>query len=140
MKKLKIGKRNIFIIECVLVWKGWCVNIFGTLWVRSSKSLNVTLVNHEMIHTAQQHELGYVFFYIFYLIEWLFRLLILRNVKKSYRAISFEREAYANANNLEYLKARKHFSWVKYFWNKTKRLSNKFRQSLFIVSIGKKIS
>lgn len=28
--------------------------------------------------------------------------------------ISFEREAYTNDNNLEYLKDRKYFAWIKY--------------------------
>ena len=33
---------------------------------------------------------------------------------KAYRSISFEQEAYDNQNNLNYLKNRKRFNWVKY--------------------------
>jgi len=34
--------------------------------------------------------------------------------KTAYMNISFEREAYTNDNNLEYLKDRKYFAWIKY--------------------------
>jgi len=32
----------------------------------------------------------------------------------AYRNISFEREAYDNDDNLNYIKERKHYSWLKY--------------------------
>ena len=52
-------------------------------------------------------ELLFIFFYIIYFLEWIVRLFINTN---AYRSISFEKEAYSNENNLEYLKTRKHFS------------------------------
>lgn len=89
------------------------INLFGILFVRKNVILTDRIINHESIHTAQIKELLYVFFYIFYLIEWLFKLLKL--FLKSYYNISFEREAYQNEENLEYLKSRKRFGFLKYF-------------------------
>ena len=68
-------------------------------------------MNHERIHTAQQREMLYVFFYLAYLLEWLVRLPMRGN---AYRNISFEREAYANQRDLDYLQRRRHFAWRGY--------------------------
>lgn len=56
-------------------------------------------------------EMGYIFFYIWYFIEWLIRLCISKN---AYRSISFEREAFDNDQNLNYLDSRKSYYWIKY--------------------------
>ena len=37
-----------------------------------------------------------------------------RDTKLAYKNISFEREAYQNQNDLDYLSNRKHYSWIKY--------------------------
>ncbi|MEG1200098.1 MAG: hypothetical protein RSD53_11940, partial [Algoriella sp.] len=68
---------------------------------------NKTLINHETIHIIQQVELLVIPFYIWYLTEYLFRLIQYKNQHKAYRNISFEREAYANEKNPNYLKERK---------------------------------
>ena len=70
-------------------------------------------INHEMIHTAQMKDMGYVFFYIWYLVEWLVKLVKLGDSNKAYRAISFEREAYGNEKNLTYTITREKFAWRK---------------------------
>jgi len=57
-------------------------------------------------------ELLFIFFYIWYLIEWLIRSLIYWNTSKAYRNICFEKEAYNNEKNIDYLKTRKHFSFL----------------------------
>ena len=57
-----------------------------------------------------------LFFYLWYLIEWLVRIPI--NGKGAYRSLSFEREAYDNDDNLKYLETRKPFSWFKYLIKK----------------------
>lgn len=75
---------------------------------------NPVLINHEKIHLKQQLELLIVFFYLFYFIEWLVRLAIHRNTSKAYQNISFEREAYKNEHNLEYLTTRKKWSFLSY--------------------------
>lgn len=90
------------------------INLFGVLFTRRCRSISDTTLNHESIHTQQMKEMLYIPFYICYVVEWIVRLLIVRNSHKAYRAISFEREAYENQGNSLYLKKRKHFSWVKY--------------------------
>lgn len=63
------------------------------------------LINHERIHLRQQLELLIIPFYIWYLIEY---------YTKGYYNVSFEREAYANDGDLNYLNSRKMFNFVKY--------------------------
>ena len=69
--------------------------------------------NHECIHYAQEKELLYIGFYILYIIEFLITLLYCFNWHNAYRRISFEREAYKNQSNLNYLQHRKRFAWKK---------------------------
>lgn len=90
----------------LIPFKGFAaINVLGFVFARKEyKPLNPTIVNHEAIHTAQMKELAYVFFYLVYLFEWSVRLLMKGN---AYRNISFEREAYANQGNPEYLKERR---------------------------------
>lgn len=76
--------------------------------------LNEVFINHEKIHIRQQLELLIVPFYLWYFTEYLFRLLQFRNRKKAYYAISFEREAYANEKDLEYLKSRPFWGFIRY--------------------------
>lgn len=95
----------------------FAINLFGTLFVRVERgypqpSVSGKTINHESIHTEQMKELGYVFFYILYFIEWLVRLIT--NTSSAYRSISFEREAYGNQDNMNYLNNRKRYSWIKY--------------------------
>ena len=100
------------IINNILPPKGFkCINLFGILFCR--KQLKKIDINHETIHTKQMQELLYIFFYLWYVIEYLVKLIIYRNTKLAYRNISFEREAYQNQYNLDYLNNRKHYSWFK---------------------------
>lgn len=73
------------------------------------------LINHEKIHLKQQQELLIVFFYILYISEWLLRTLFYLDSYKAYQNLSFEREAYANENNLDYPDNRRTFGFLKYF-------------------------
>ena len=72
------------------------------------------MLNHEGIHGRQQLELLVVFFYLWYLVEWLYRSVEYGSWKKGYRNISFEREAYANEGDMCYLESRKWYSWFRY--------------------------
>ena len=92
------------------------VNLFGVLFTRRDKSISDKTLNHEQIHTEQMKEMLYVFFYLWYIIEWLIRLIILRDSHKAYRSISFEQEAYANQENLTYLEGRKRYRWLSYLF------------------------
>jgi len=73
------------------------------------------LMNHERIHLSQQLECLVIFGLIFYYIN--YRINKKRNggnKQKAYMDISFEREAYENQYNMNYLKERKLFAWWKY--------------------------
>ena len=94
-------------------FKGFlAINLFGVMFVRGTwRDINARVLNHEKIHTAQMRELGYLLFYLLYILEWFIRLLRKGN---AYRNISFEREAYANENNLQYLSSRRRWAmWRK---------------------------
>lgn len=88
------------------------INLFGVLFVRKGAVMKEEDINHEAIHTAQMKEMLYIFFYLWYIIEWVIKLFI--HDSYAYRNISFEREAYQNEDNLKYLDNRKHYSWTKY--------------------------
>jgi len=75
---------------------------------------DMVFVNHEKIHLRQQLELLVVFFYIWYILEFLLHLVRLRSRYAAYRAISFEQEAYAKENDLNYLKKRPFFGFLRY--------------------------
>jgi hypothetical protein len=98
----------------------WFMRVGGiTIWpfviIRPNK--NWIVINHESIHIKQQQELLIIPFYILYLIEWFIGIFIYGSIIKSYYNISFEKEAYENQSNPDYLKSRKLFSWVNYFRN-----------------------
>mgnify|MGYP001161510973 CR=1 FL=1 len=90
------------------------MNLFGVLFVRGNSLIGEETLNHERIHSAQWRELLYIGFLLWYVLEWLVRLIQYRNFDKAYRNISFEREAYANDDNLTYLETRRRFAFVKY--------------------------
>ena len=96
----------------VIPFKGFkAINLFGILFVRKDAVLSDIDINHEKIHTEQMKELLFIFFYAWYAIEWIIRLFGSGN---AYRNISFEQEAYANEDNLNYLEERNHFSFLNY--------------------------
>jgi hypothetical protein len=102
---MKIIRNNI------IPFSGYkAMNLFGVLFVRSNARIDDITLNHEKIHTAQIKEMLYVFFYVWYVIEWLIRL----PKGNAYRNISFEREAYANDKDPNYLKTRKRYAFLKY--------------------------
>ena len=102
---MKIIRQNI------LPPKGFlAINLFGLLFCKKDAKINDVIVNHESIHTSQMKEMLYIPFYLWYVTEWLVKLLFKGN---AYRNISFEREAYDNQYNLNYLKERKRYSWIK---------------------------
>lgn len=90
------------------------INLFGVVFVRYGTQLSARTIRHEGIHTAQGREMLWLFFYVWYGLEWLFRLIQYRNRMTAYYNISFEREAYANENNANYLKERTLWAWVKW--------------------------
>lgn len=96
--------------------------VWPFLITRLQKSeLALVDINHEKIHFRQQIELLLVGFYIWYTIEYFVNYLKYRKRYSAYLAISFEKEAYANESNLDYLKARKAYSWFKFYFNVNKK-------------------
>ncbi|MBR1889353.1 MAG: hypothetical protein IJ816_01845 [Alloprevotella sp.] len=85
------------------------INLFGFILTR--RPLSAVELNHERIHTVQQRELLYVFFYLWYVCEWLYGLVRYRNGMKAYRQISFEKEAYRHQHDLDYLSVRRHYCY-----------------------------
>jgi hypothetical protein len=75
---------------------------------------NAVFVNHERIHMRQQLEMLVIPFFIWYIIEFLIRLGQFKKWSLAYRNISFEREAYANEKNMDYLKNRSFWMFLKY--------------------------
>ncbi len=71
-------------------------------------------INHEKIHFKQALELGVLFFYLWYLLEFLLKSAIYKSFSDGYYHISFEKEAYSNQANQDYIKNRKSYSFVKY--------------------------
>jgi hypothetical protein len=104
------------------------MNLFGILFGRNEYKRNLTkrTLNHESIHTEQMKEMLYIFFYIWYLIEWLIKIPFSwfykkkkcgRDISKvAYRSISFEQEAYKNQFERNYVENRKHYAWLKYLF------------------------
>jgi hypothetical protein len=72
------------------------------------------LLNHERIHLRQQAELGIIPFYLWYGIEYLIRRIQHKDHYRAYWAISFEREAFANEMNLNYLRNRSFWRFWQY--------------------------
>ena len=79
------------------------------IFISSKTIIDDELINHEKIHLRQQIEMLIIPFYIWYLIEL---------YTKGYDKISFEREAHLNDSDLEYLKNRKPYSFIKYILKK----------------------
>lgn len=100
----------------IIPFKGFtAINLFGVLFVRANNRIDKYIINHETIHTRQIKELFYFPFYIIYFLEWIVRMIQKRDFYKAYRAISFEKEAYENESDLNYLKNRKACQWIKYW-------------------------
>ena len=67
---------------------------------------------HEIIHYKQQLELLFVFQWLLYVLFHVIGLIRYRDGQKAYYENPFEREAYENDADKEYLQKRKRFAWV----------------------------
>lgn len=97
----------------MIIQSKWFCSLIGVrgicLWpfIIVNDKQDEILINHERIHFAQQVELWVLPFYYLYFKDYL------KNKKKfkdhfwSYYSIYFEREAFANQDNLNYLLSRK---------------------------------
>lgn len=94
-------------------FNGMAVFPFIILKYKEQKK-DLVMINHEKIHLRQQIELLWIFFFIWYGIEFLIRLIQYKDFMKAYSNISFEREAYKNENHFSYLKKRRIWSFLCY--------------------------
>ncbi|HPW98704.1 MAG TPA: hypothetical protein PK218_09090 [Flavobacterium sp.] len=91
------------------------LTIFPFIIVKDKKlKLDKVFINHEKIHLRQQLELLILPFFVWYFLEFFFRFMICLNWSKSYRSISFEKEAYCNEMNFNYLEKRTLYRFLKY--------------------------
>lgn len=134
----------IKIIQNLIPFKGFiAMTTLIFIWIRKEylDSYDEYTHNHESIHAYQQIEIlvasivlmailipifGWSWWWMFaslvipfiiYILCWIIEL-ILPPYKSAYRNICFESEAMYNEGNLNYLKSRKPFSWIKYISNK----------------------
>lgn len=90
------------------------INLFGIIITKEKKPINRITLNHELIHTAQMKEMLYIFFYLWYGVEYIIVRFFHKKQVDAYRDVSFEEEAVKNEDNLDYLTNRKHYSWFKF--------------------------
>lgn len=89
------------------------INLFGFIF--TLRDLDPVELNHELIHSAQQRELLYLPFFVWYGIEWFVLWLKYRDWTTAYYHIRFEQEAYHNQCDLNYLQNR---HWWHYLYNR----------------------
>jgi hypothetical protein len=89
--------------------------IWPFILVNASRELRPDTIAHEKIHLRQQLELLLVFFYLWYGIEYLIRLIQYKGDDYlAYKNISFEREAFENEDVNGYLDYRPPFNFTNY--------------------------
>ena len=106
----------IFIVSKYLIPKGYSGLTFFPFVILRYKNVkdDLIVINHEKIHIRQQLELLVLPFYIWYFIDFGLKYLKYRDAKIAYRNIIFEREAYANESNINYLKSRSFWAFSVY--------------------------
>ena len=106
----------IFIVSKYLIPKGYSGLTFFPFVILRYKNVkdDLIVINHEKIHIRQQLELLVLPFYIWYFIDFGLKYLIYKDAKIAYRNIIFEREAYANESNINYLKSRTFWGFLRF--------------------------
>lgn len=105
----------IRIVSRFLVPKGYSGISIGPLIIaRDREHLdNRTFINHETIHFYQQLELLLIGFWLLYGGFYLYFRIRGKSHDAAYYAIPFEREAYNNQYNYQYLLDRRPYAWRK---------------------------
>jgi len=104
------------IVATYLVPKGYRgITLFPFVIVRDRRDLRESiLMHHERIHLRQQIEMLVLLFFVWYAVEYVLRYMRFRNHHLAYRNISFEKEAYQNEKDLDYLKKRPFWKFLWY--------------------------
>ncbi len=113
------------------------INLWGILFVKNNAKIDDVTINHESIHSRQLVEvmiasvlISILFiiggqwwigalitlfsYYIWYVIEYMIRLIITGSQIEAYRGMSFEKEAYRNEGNMLYLNSRRLFTFLEH--------------------------
>lgn len=77
----------------------------------SGTNVDEVKYNHAHIHWKQQMEMLIVLYYIWYILEFIAKTVKFCDLKKAFKNISFEQEAFYGENNLAYPRIRKHYAW-----------------------------
>ena len=106
----------IIIISKYLIPKGYTGLTFYpfVIFKYTGSKADLVLMNHERIHIKQQLELLVLPFYFLYFLDFAIKLLKYRDRNAAYRNIIFEREAYANEKDPDFLKSRPFYNFLKY--------------------------
>lgn len=129
---------NSWVAKVLLMFTTCHTITIGFFVFSKNKSITKVVKNHETIHTMQWLEVtmlaGLIFvlldiiigvnltylspiaYYALYGFEWLLRVSLYKSYKLAYLALSFEREAYENEEDSNYLLNRPLFSWLKYIY------------------------
>ena len=83
-------------------------------FVFSRGVLSERVKRHETIHFQQYIETLFIGFLLIYLYDYIRSGFKLGFNRDAYLNIRFEQEAYDNDSDVDYLKNRKHFAWLKY--------------------------
>jgi hypothetical protein len=104
------------IVTKYLIPKGFRgLTIFPFVFAKNQMDLeNEFFINHERIHLRQQLEMLVIPFFLWYLIEFLLRIVQFRNFDVAYLNISFEKEAYTKEKNLDYLNKRRFWGFLEF--------------------------
>ena len=111
MKPIIIQNSKIPVYLSIFISIG-AITLFPFIISRDEMS-DIT-INHEKIHIEQQRELLVVFFYILYVWYWLAGKVKGMNNDDAYMNIPFEREAYKQMYDENYLDNRKKHAWKSY--------------------------
>lgn len=129
----------------LIPFKGFgAMNILGLVFTRkNADEISITTKRHEQIHTMQQYEIMLAsalislvlcniwasWWYLLvtialpialYVLVWLIEL-VLPPYTSAYKDSPFEREAFANDEDVNYFVTRPLFAWVKYFLKRDER-------------------
>ena len=107
----------MILISKHIVPKGYLgICIFPFVFLKHKRlKHNIALINHEKIHLRQQIELLIIPFFLLYTVEFIIRLIQHKRWNIAYKNISFEREAFCNEANLNYLNKRPFWNFINYF-------------------------
>lgn len=104
----------------IIVTKRWvskgfsAIALYPFILLHPENAASEQLLNHEKIHLRQQLELLVFFFYLWYVLEYLYRTVRDTSRRKAYRNLSFEKEAYEKEGEPDYLSRRKPYAFLKF--------------------------